>query len=120
MADLKVVQSEEVGPSQLARVELDEPGKDVGGSTLIEFIGAKGQLLNSLCVGKRHLRPEDPSVPPGLHGLYDGRYVLLPKDPGNVLLISDELAGVNAEPETWLDHEFFKFDHIQSVSPHRD
>jgi hypothetical protein len=116
LRDLKVVQAEEVGPSQLARVELDEPGKETGGATLIEFNDAKGKLLSSLRVGKRHLRPQDPSVPAGLHGLYDGRYVLLPSDPGSVLLISDELAGVSSEPESWLDHEFFKVDHVRAVA----
>jgi len=116
LRDLKVVQAEEVGPSQLARVELEEPGKEAGGATLIEFSDAKGKLLNSLRVGKRHLRPQDPTVPAGLHGLYDGRYVLLPSDPGSVLLISDELAGVSSEPESWLDHDFIKVDHVRSVS----
>jgi hypothetical protein len=114
--DLKVVQAEEVGASQLTRVELDEPGKESGGATLIEFKDGNGKLLNSLRVGKRHLRPQDPSVPAGLHGLYDGRYVLLPSEPGSVLLVPDELAGISSEPESWLNHEFLKLDHARAIS----
>src|SRR5665213_3411377 len=36
LQDLKVVQSEMVGPSQLSRVELNEPGKGSGTGTLVE------------------------------------------------------------------------------------
>jgi hypothetical protein len=116
MRELKVVQSEPVGPAQLPRVELEEPGKGPNSGTLIEFMDGNGKVLNSLCVGKRHVRPQDPSVPPGLHGIYDGRYVMLPKEPGNVLLISDELANVSSEPGAWLSRDFIKVEHIQSVS----
>lgn len=114
--DLKVVQSEKIGPSQLGRVDLDEPGKGTGGRTLIEFTDAQGKVLDSLLAGKKHLRPRNESVPIGLHGLFDGRYILLPSDPGNVLLISDELPSVAPEPASWLSRDFFKVEHIKSLS----
>jgi hypothetical protein len=51
-----------------------------------------------------------------LHGLFDGRYILLPSDPRNVLLISDELTGATPEPESWLSRDFFKIENIQLIS----
>jgi hypothetical protein len=114
--DLKVVRSESVGPSQLGRVDLEEPGKQSGGGTLLEFKDARGQLLDSLVVGKRHIRPQTESDPFRLHGLFDGCYVLTPRNPGNVLFISDDLACAAPESQAWLSREFFKLENIKSVS----
>jgi hypothetical protein len=114
--DIKVVQSDDIGPSQRARVELEEPGKGVGSGTLVEFKDAGGKVLDSLLVGKRHLRPETASDPFRMRGLFDGCYVLLPKEPQNVLLISDELAGISAEPGAWLNTEFCKIENVKSIA----
>jgi hypothetical protein len=84
--------------------------------TLIEFRDAEGKVLDALLVGKRHLRPQSPSDPFRLRGLFDGCYVRLPADPENVLLISDELAAVAPEPQTWLSRDFLKIENIKSIS----
>src|SRR5689334_8884677 len=54
--DLKIVQSEPIGPSQLERVELNPPGKGAGSGTLLEFKDAQGKTLDTLLVGKKHDR----------------------------------------------------------------
>src|SRR5436190_4184570 len=51
-SDIKVVQSEPIGASQLARMELEE-GK---GATLLEFKGAGGKTLQTVLLGKKHAR----------------------------------------------------------------
>src|SRR5262249_14526831 len=104
------------GPSQRARVELGEPGTGTDSGTLIEFKDAQGKVLDSLLVGKRHMRRETPSDPYRMRGLFDGCYVLLPKEPQNVLLISDELAAISGEPGAWLSTEFWKSENVKSVS----
>lgn len=114
--NVKVLQSESVGPSQLGRVDLDQPGEKDGGGILLEFKNEQGRVLDSLLVGKMHLRKQEASVPFGLHGLFDGRYVLLPKDPQNVLLVSDELSTVAPEPAAWLSRDFFKVQNVQFLS----
>ncbi|HZQ48409.1 MAG TPA: hypothetical protein VFC07_15435, partial [Verrucomicrobiae bacterium] len=45
MRELKVVQSETVDPSELSRVELDEPGKGPGSGTLVEFKDVQGKVI---------------------------------------------------------------------------
>jgi hypothetical protein len=114
--DIRIVQSDEIGPSQRPRVELGEPGTGVGGGTLIEFKDVQGKVLDSLLVGKRHMRAETSSDPYRMRGLFDGCYVLSPKEPSNVLLISDELAGVSGQPGAWLNTEFCKIEHVKLVS----
>jgi hypothetical protein len=104
------VHGERAAPSSMVSEKQTHQG------TLIEFSDSQGKLLDSLLLGKMHLRHEEGSVPRGLHGLFDGRYILLPSDPENVLLISDDLAVVAPEPGAWLSKEFFKIENIQSVS----
>src|SRR5436190_11118412 len=67
MRDLKVVQSEPVGPSQLERVDLNPPGRSPGGGTLLEFKDAHGKTLDSLLVGKEHERLQTESSARALH-----------------------------------------------------
>jgi Domain of unknown function (DUF4340) len=116
LRDAKVVQAETTSRSELGQVDLAEPGKGNGSGTLIEFMDKQGKVIDSIMVGKRHLRPQEASVPLGLHGLFDGCYILLPKDLGSVLLISDDLASAAPEPEFWLSKDFFKIDNIRSIS----
>lgn len=113
--ELKVIRSENIGPSQRAHVGLEDPGKADGG-ILLEFKDEQVKVLDSLLVGKRHLRPESAADPFRMRGLFDGCYVLLPHDPQNVLLISDDLGTVSAEPGAWLDHSFVKIENVRSVS----
>ena len=56
MGDLKVVQSDPIGPSQLARMRLAEPGKGANAAVLLEFKDAQGKPLQSLLLGKKHIQ----------------------------------------------------------------
>jgi hypothetical protein len=116
MRDLKVVQSDTIGPSQWGRVGLADPGKTDNSGTLLEFKDEGGKIINALIVGRRHLRPQSASDPFRLKGIFDGCYVRLPSDPENVLLISDDLPSAAAEPQAWLDRSFVKIEHIKSIS----
>ena len=55
-ADLKVAQSEDIGPSQLGRFELLPPGSPANAGTQIEFKDAAGKLISSVLLGKKHLK----------------------------------------------------------------
>ena len=114
--DIKIVQSDDIGPSQRPRVELAEPGTGPGSGTLIEFKDPQGRVLDSMLVGKRHMRAESSSDPYRMRGLFDGCYVLLPKEPSNVLLISDQLASVSGQPGAWLNTDFVKIENPKAVS----
>jgi hypothetical protein len=118
--DLKVVQADSIGPSQLANVDLNEPGKESGG-TLVEFKDAEGKVLDALLLGKKHMRePNESRSSPLGGGGADGRYILLPRESTGeareVLLISDGLANLEPRPEQWLSRDFFKVEKVKSIS----
>src|SRR5574341_485663 len=54
--ELKVAQPVKIGPSQLARLELTPPETGTNGSTVVEFKDKSGKVLNSLTLGKKHMR----------------------------------------------------------------
>lgn len=114
--DLKVVQSDLIGPSELSRLDLEPPGRGTNTATLVEFKDQNGGLLGSLLIGKKHLRPQIGSEPRGLHGLFDGCYVLLPNDPHDALFVSDDLVAASPDPGSWLSQGFFKAENTRYIS----
>jgi Domain of unknown function (DUF4340) len=118
MGDLKVVQSDPIGASQLARMHLAEPGKGADSAVLLEFKDAQGKPLDSLLLGKKHTHESDrPSpMPYGDEGFADGRYVMLESDPKTVLTISDALNNVEPKAADWLNKDFFKVEKPRAIS----
>jgi hypothetical protein len=117
---LKVAQSDIVGPSMLERVDLKKPGTGPHSAELVEFEDEHGKVLCSMWLGRRHDRKQNPDEPLGMRGWFDGRYILLPSEPENVLLIPSELPGAAPSAAGWLDPEFFKIENakfIGMVSP---
>jgi hypothetical protein len=110
--DLKIVQSEPIGASQLARMHLAEPGHGPDSAVLAEFKDAQGKVLQSLLLGKKHTHKSDrPSpMPFGEEGFEDGRYVMLKNDPQELLAVSDPLNNLEPKPGEWLDKDFFKLE----------
>lgn len=118
--NLKVMQSEIAGASMRPRVDLAAPGSAAGAGQLVEFEDDKGKVLYSLLLGRRHDRKQNENEPLGIHGWFDGRYVLIPSEPENVLLVPTELPGAAPSPAGWLNPAFFKIENpkfIGVVSP---
>lgn len=112
---LKVSESELIGPSLRARVDLNDPAPAPGCGELVEFEDEHGKVLSSLLLGRKHDRPQKENEPLGMRGWFDGRYVLVPSEPDNVLLVPSELPGAAASPGGWLDHTFFKIENVKFV-----
>lgn len=113
---LKVVESETVEPSQLARVNLESPGNGPASGTLVELKDNQGKVLDGLMLGKKHFREQGESTHAVVAPEPDGRYILLRSNPQNVLLISDALASLEPRPEAWLSKDFFKAEKVKSLS----
>ena len=116
LGDLKISQSEPIGPSQLARMELEPPGKGPSSGTFVEFLDKQGKTLQSILLGKKHVQESSSPSPFGGGEFPDGRYVLLAEDNKDLLLVSDPLESIEVNPESWLDHDFFKVEKLQSIS----
>lgn len=119
LRDLKVVQTEKVGPSNLGRLELAPPGPGSNTATQVELRDNGGKVIRSLLLGKKHMqksnRPSQFGEMDG-EGFPDGRYVMTEAASGNVSLISDALSEVEPKPEHWLDKSFIKIEKPRSIS----
>ena len=113
--DLKVAQPVRVGEKQLARLELTPQA-----GTVVEFKDKGGKVLNTLVLGKKHMRdnPHAGNDPfgGGGGGYPDGRYVIVGSDVQTAALVSEPFANVEVKAADWIDKEFFKIEKHKSIA----
>lgn len=118
LKNLKVVQTEQVGASQLPRLELAAGGSN--GPTVVEFRDASGKAFKTLTLGKKHMQGGGQNSPMdemgGGGGYPDGRYVQVSGAGDAVALISDALQDVDPAAGRWLSKNFFKVEKPKSIS----
>lgn len=117
-ADLKIIQSEKVGPSQLGRLEL-KPGQGTNAALEVAFKGQNDKPLQSLLLGKKHMQQSKTPSPygdMGENGWPDGRYVKVGANSDAVAVISDPLSNIEPKPDQWLNKDFFKVEKVRSVA----
>jgi hypothetical protein len=117
LADLKIVQNEDLGPSQLGRFELLPPGPGADTGTAVDLNDSNGRPLGSLLLGKPHL--QKPAANPQFGGMGgeewpNGRYVMTAAR--SVALISDPLESVQPKPEAWLNKDFLNVEKPRSIA----
>ena len=119
LSELSVARREEVGPSQMGRLELLRPGEGEPSGTLVECFSLDGKKLLSLLLGKNHLAKPDQSPSPymgmGGAGYPDGRYVAVLGGKADVALVSNPLRSLSPGAAAWLDKEFLKMPDVKSV-----
>lgn len=118
-ADLKIAQTEDIGPSLLGRLELLPSGSATNHGTLVEFKDQGGKTLNSVLIGKGHMKkPAAGSRPAGMddEGWPDGRYVLAGADTKTVAVVSDPLENAQPDPARWLSKDFFSIENPCLIS----
>ncbi len=117
LPDVKVVQTESVGPSLFGRIQLREPGKDVKpeeSGTRFELADKDGKGISNMLLGKQIIKTEDSPLPIKPQTPV-GRYVLVPDNP-TVLVLSDALRNAEAKPALWLNKDFFKSERIRTLT----
>lgn len=117
LKDMKVVQAEAIGPSQLGRLELAASGTNA--PTNVELRDAAGKAIKSLVLGKRHMRKSQGGSPMGDMddgGWPDGRYVQVGGASDKVLLVSDPLSNLEPNADNWLNKDFFKIEKAKSIA----
>jgi hypothetical protein len=118
-ADLKEVQTEEIGPSQMGRFDLLPPGAATNTATAIEFKDQNAKSVGSLLLGKKHMKKEAASAQLqglGDGGWPDGRYVMTSSGTKAVVLISDPLDTVQAKPDQWLSKDFLNVENPSAIA----
>src|SRR6266581_3967534 len=117
LQDLKIVQDEKIGPSQLSRLSLT-PGPGTNAAVVVDFKDQSDKTIKSLLLGKKHMRKSDRPSPMGdmgEQGWPDGRYVKV-GNTENVSLISEPFERIEPKPEQWLNKDFFKIEKARSVA----
>jgi hypothetical protein len=111
------VQAEQVGASQLPRLELATGGTNP--PTVVEFRDATGKPLKTLTLGKLLLENGGGSSPMdefGGGGYPKGRYVQVSGMTDSVALISDPLSDVGPDAGHWLNKNFFRVEKPKMIS----
>src|SRR3989454_9011549 len=117
LQDLKIVQDEKIGPSQLSRLSLT-PGPGTNAAVIVDFKDQSDKTIKSLLLGKKHMRKSDRPSPMGdmgEQGWPDGRYVKV-ANTENVSLVSEPFDKIEPKPEQWLNKDFFKIEKARSVA----
>jgi hypothetical protein len=118
MRDLKAVQTEAVGASQLPRLWLT-PGSGTNSAVVVELKGQGDKSLATILMGKKHMRKSTRPSPMGDmggdEGWPDGRYVKVGSG-DTVALVSETFQNVEPKPEQWLDKDFFKVEKVRSIA----
>jgi hypothetical protein len=113
--EMKIIQSEEVGPSQWPRLQVAEPGQGTNSGTRIEFKNASGKGLGTVVLGKKHMRQSSGPSQFGNEGWPDGRYLRV-DGIQRVALVSDALSEVEAKADRFLDKDFIKVEKLRTIS----
>lgn len=120
LADLKVVQTESIAPSQLGRLDLAQPADGKGGEGTglsVTLKGKDGKELAVLVFGKKVLK-KDPlnPLPAAKDGVPAGRYVWQPSRPQTVVAIGDPMSNLEVAIGRWLDRKFVKIERLKSLA----
>jgi hypothetical protein len=120
-ADLKAVQTEEIGASQLGRYKLLPPGQATNTGVLVELRDQNGKVIKSLLLGKTHMRKAGGRPSPmgemgENEGFPDGRYVMVGTAAKTLAVVSDPMSNLEAKPDAWLNKDFFKVEKLRSIA----
>jgi hypothetical protein len=104
--ELRIGQSEPIGDKDRARLNLDASG------TLVEFKDAQGKPLARFIAGRKYFKREPESADKAAG---DGRFVLLPDEPGRVVVVSNPLTQATAKSADWISHSGLAVEKINTL-----
>jgi len=119
LRELKAVQTEKIGASQLGRLELLAPGAGNNTGTRVEFRDAGGKALETLLLGKTQMGEDKQAAQFGggeMGGFPKGRWIMVGEAKDTVLLVSDPLSSLSPSPGEWLNKDFIKVEKIKSIT----
>ena len=112
--DLKVVQSEEIGPSQLPRMGL-ATGQGSNAAVVVEFKDQAEKPIRTMLLGKKDMKKSSGrSQFGGDESFADGRWVKV-GDGSSIALISDPLENMEPKPDEWLNKDFFRVEKAKTI-----
>jgi hypothetical protein len=115
--DLKIVQMETVGPSQLPKLSLAS-GEGNNAAEVVTLKDKGDKTIKSLMLGKKHMKKGgQPSQfgDMGDEGFPDGRYVKVGES-DDVAVISEAFSNIEPKPDQWLNKDFLKIEKPKTIS----
>jgi len=117
--DLKIVQMETVGPSQLPKLSL-VPGEGNNAAEVVTLKDKNDKAIKSMLLGKKHMKKGGQQASQfgdmgGDEGFPDGRYVKV-GDSDNVAVISEAFSNIEPKPDQWLNKDFLKIEKPKMIS----
>ena len=113
--ELKIGRTEAIEEQDRARLALLDPGKGTppadGSATSLMFKSADGRVLAQLLVGKKYFKNATASA----GAPADGRFVMLPDHPQQVVIVSDPLRLVSAASADWIAKDGIAVEHVKSL-----
>ncbi len=103
---LKIGQAEPIGEKDRARLHLDASG------TAIEFRGADGKPLAQLTAGAKYFKGETENPD---RAIGDGRYVALPGDGKQVIVVADPLTQASTKTADWIRKAGFEVEKVKTL-----
>jgi hypothetical protein len=117
LRDLKIAQIEQLGASQLGRLDLLPAGPGLNTGTRVELLDPKGKVVKSLLLGKKHMGKSSRQSSFGEDGGFaDGRYVMTDAGSGLVAVITDPLNELEPAAKSWLARDFIKIEKVRSIA----
>ena len=119
LRDLKVIQSEAVGASQLPRLQLAPLGQGTNSGVMVDFKNKDDKSIKTLTLGKKHLRKGQPPAQQfqmGEESMAYGRYILVAGNTQNALLIAEPLNNIEPKAGEWLSKDFFKVERPKAIA----
>ncbi len=103
---LKIGQAEPIGEKDRARLNLGASG------TAIEFRGADGKPLAQLTAGRKYFKGETENPDKAIG---DGRYVALPGDGKQVIVVADPLTQASTRTADWISKAGFEVEKVKTL-----
>lgn len=105
----------EGGDKDRARLKLRDPAKGAGEdtATVLTFKSADGKTLAELLVGKKYFKKEPEGDTSKAAG--DGRFVMLPSEPKQVVIVSDPLRLATAASSDWVAKEGISVERVKTL-----
>jgi len=115
-ADLKILETEQLAPADLPRLQL-AAGQGTDAGVLLTLKDKDGKTLKALTLGKSHFpKQAQKSQFGGEENYPDGRYVMLAGDSQDALLLADPMSEIEPKPELWLNKDFFKVERPKTIA----
>lgn len=118
--EMKVLREVSASDKQLGRINLLEPAKgNTNGATRVSLLGADGNPVRTLLLGKSIAAPSDGSENQNVFGggsFPDRRFIMIDGERASIAVVDQTFSNAETDPAQWLNKDFFKIENPKSIA----